>query len=195
MDYWFKTDDQVIIIDEKDKTPTLTQAIDQVKSQVISETSHQSDVRELLLETIYKYKNMEQNANNNIEKQVLQTTIETLYKKIDELEKGEEKESDESGKEKNVKPRRTVEQKRWKALREIFEFYAKQQLNAAKSMTFDKLGKQYNSMNLGKFSVMLKHFRIKYDNLVKFFIKRFDLFTIIRKLKRNLEKYLKLLKA
>ena len=142
---------------------------DQVKSQVISEENGQNDVKELLLDTISKYQMMAQNSNSQNEKNILETTIKTLYKKIQELEIGEERESNESEKEKNLKFEKKVE-KRIKSLREIFEFYSKQQLNAAKPSSFDKMGKQFNSVNLGKFSVMLKQFRIKCDSLVKLLI-------------------------
>ena len=170
LDYWFKTDDQVILIDESEESKIVHQNIDQTTSEVISETGVPQDVKSLILDTISKYKVMMTNSDKDVEKLVLQTTVETLYKKINMLETGitnekpradAEKGEDEMMKKKNSKI--------LKALKDIFEFYAKQHLHGLKSSTFEEMERQYNSINLSKFSVILKRFFIKADHHVKVF--------------------------
>lgn len=159
------------------------QNIDQTKSEVISENGIPQDVKSLILDTISKYKVMMTNSDKDVEKLVLQTTIETLYSKINILETGisDEKPSvveDETMKKKNSKI--------LKALKDIFEFYSKQHLHGLKSSTFEEMERQYNSINLSKFSVILKRFYIKADLQVKKRI--FPLTKKYRKFKKDLEK-------
>lgn len=145
--YWFQTDKNVVLIEEREKQQR--------------EKSHEnSQLKNTLLETIAKYRNMLNEAPSEIEKQVLQTAIETLLKKVKELDAP--KPSDELTSEDTTKSK-----KRIKALQEIFDFYSKQQLGVGRPETFDKIQRHFKSVNIGKFSVILKDFRMKMDKLVR----------------------------
>ncbi len=178
----------MILIDESEKPKVVAvhQNIDQTKSEVISENGIPQDVKSLILDTISKYKVMMTNSDKDVEKLVLQTTIETLYSKINILETGisDEKPSvveDETMKKKNSKI--------LKALKDIFEFYSKQHLHGLKSSTFEEMERQYNSINLSKFSVILKRFFIKADLQVrKRIFEDLSLTKKYRKFKKDLEK-------
>lgn len=132
---------------------------------------NQRDVRGLIFETIAKYQQMIDESSSEVERQVLQTTINTLYKKLDELETGEVTNDisvvSAPKKETEVRIVRKKDEKRIKALREIFDFYSKQQLAGGKPGTFDRLERQFNTLNLGKFSVILKNYKIKIDHMVR----------------------------
>lgn len=113
-----------------------------------------------MTETIAKYQKMLADCTNEVDRQILQTTIDTLNGKLHQLETGELSS-------RKKKDSRTKEEKKMRALRDTFDFYAKQQVSGGKAPTFSKIQHQFNTINLGKFSVILKNFRIKIDNLVR----------------------------
>ncbi len=143
--YWIKSDEYVVLIDNRVKDDA-------------------GAVKKALLATIENYEQMLQDAKTEIEKQVLQTTVDTLYKKLEELENGV-LESHEPKMSEAEKKRR--EQKRKRAFKEIFYFYCTQQINAGSAHTFDKLGRLTNTINLGTYKVMLKNFRLKMEHHVR----------------------------
>jgi len=142
--YWIKTDEYVVLIDNRVKDDT-------------------GAVKKALLATIENYEQMLQDAKSDIEKQVLQTTVDTLYKKLEELENGAVGGQEPKMSEAEIKRR---EQKRKRAFKEIFYFYCTQQINAGSAQTFDKLGRLTNTINLGTYKVMLKNFRLKMEHHV-----------------------------
>ena len=144
--YWIKSDEYVVLIDNR------------VKDEA-------GAVKKALLATIENYEQMFAEAKTEIEKQVLQTTIDTLYKKLDELENGIIKTDRPKIDPAELKRR---EQKRKKAFKEIFYFYCTQQINLGSAQTFDKLGRLTNTINLGTYRVMLKNFRLKIQHHVFF---------------------------
>jgi len=156
IDYWFQTDENVTLVNPKKKA-----------SAVVNQSmDRQSHVKALLLETIEKYQEMIKEASTEVEKQVLQGTIDTLYDKLNKLETGSKTLDDESRLLQEAKIQKKKEEKRMKALRDIFDFYSKQQLNAGKAPTFDRIEKQFSSINLGKLSVIIKNFQMKIDQFV-----------------------------
>jgi len=137
--HWIKTDEYVVLIDNR------------VKDEA-------GAVKKALLATIENYEQMFEDAKTEIEKQVLQTTIDTLYKKLEELETGIIKTERNKIDEAELKRRA---QKRKRAFKEIFYFYCTQQINLGSAQTFDKLGRLTNTINLGTYKVLLKNFRLK----------------------------------
>ena len=134
--------------------------------QKINETSK---LKNTLLETIMKYQSMVNGAPSEIEKQVLQSAIETLNQKVKELDAPEQAITPAVSVLESNPDDATKSKKRIKALQEIFDFYSKQQLGVGKPETFDKIKRHFKSVNLGKFSVILKDFRMKIDNLVRIY--------------------------
>ncbi len=163
IDYWFQTDENVMLVNPKKKA----------SAAVNQSTDGQSHVKALLLETIEKYQQMINEASTEVEKQILQGTIDTLYEKINKLEAGPKDSNDESRILQDAKIQKKKEEKRMKSLRDIFDFYSKQQLNAGKAPTFDRIERQFSSINLGKLSVIIKNFQMKIDQFVIFFRKNF----------------------
>jgi len=148
IDYWFQTDENVTLVNPKKK----------VQSQQPT-----NDVKALLLETIEKYNQMIKDAATDVEKKILQGTIDSLYHQLSQLEAGPKTQDDEAKLIQEAKLKKKREEKRMKALRDIFDFYSKQQLNAGKAPTFDRIEKQFSSINLGKLSVIIKNFQMKID--------------------------------
>jgi len=152
LDYFFRTDDNVVLIDNRNE-----------------EKSDANATRKALLATIAKYEKMILESTNEIENQVLQSTIDSLRKKLKELEdqlSGEKEAINEAARRKRAEKRSVV-------LKEIFDFYCAQQLNAGKYSTFVRIDRLSNTMNLGTFTVFLKSFRLKVDPLVRSFVVTF----------------------
>lgn len=143
LDNWFKIDHNVKVYDDKEQQTTI----------------------EGLLITISKYQTMLDNAQSNIEKQALKNTILGLYDKIENLSHSyrEKKDAEKS-------PRSYTEvreEKRIRALRDIFDFFCRKGLRIIKGFTFESINRHYSGMTLEKFSVMLKDFNIKIDQFVR----------------------------
>lgn len=146
LDNWFKIDHNVKVYDDKEQQSTI----------------------EGLLITISKYQTMLDNAQNPIEKQALKNTILSLYDKIENLSKSREnKDSEKSPRSYNE----VREEKRIRALRDIFDFFCRKGLKIAKGFTFESINRHYSGMTLEKFSVMLKDFNIKLDQMVSIMIR------------------------
>ena len=77
MDYWFQVDDHVVLYDERNDNQ--------------NQTSLDGDVRSIMMETIEKYQKMMTETTNEVDRQILQTTLDTLMSKLRELETGEVK--------------------------------------------------------------------------------------------------------
>ena len=141
------------------------------KQQPNSQSNIQSDAKSLIKETIEKYEKLIRESRSEIEKEILQATLDTLLQKLNQLERrGSNTVVDESRLD-TLEDKKAIKRKerRMKALKEIFDFYSKQQLNGGKAATFDRIGKQFNSINIGKFSVIIKNFQMKIDQLVRNF--------------------------
>jgi len=142
LDFFFRIDDNVVLIDNRNDD----------KSDV-------NQTRKALLATIAKYEKMITESTNEIENQVLKGTVESLKKKLQELE--DQLNSDREAL--NEDARRKRAEKRSVVLKEIFDFYCAQQLNAGRYSTFVRIDRLSNTMNIGTFTVFLKSFRLKLD--------------------------------
>ena len=125
-------------------------------------------VRQTLIETIQKYEKIIQESRNKVEKEILQGTVDTLKSKLKELEAQKAQAEPEPTKEESSAQKK--EEKRIKALKEIFDFYCAQQLNVGKASTFDRLDRISKTINLGTFKIILKNFKVKMSTLVSFIL-------------------------
>jgi hypothetical protein len=143
LDYWLKTDHEVRLLEERE----LLSPAEQIKLAIG--------------ETIFKYENIIQNTESEVERVVLQSTIDTLKKKITQLENGVITEMGDTTNRTDVVDKKK-EEKRMKILQELFYFYSKQQLGVGKSSTFDKIEHKSNTLNLGQFLFIIKTFFLEH---------------------------------
>jgi len=144
LDHWFKTNPDVVLVDNRADL-------------------NEGAVRKALLATITNYENMLEGASNDVEKTVLQTTIDTLKAQLVALDKGSSPKK-EIKSEMDEAELRKREERRVKAIKEIFDYYCSQQLLAGKHSTFDRLDRLANTITLGTFRVFLKCFKLKVDH-------------------------------
>jgi len=154
LEYWLKSDENLRLEKIKGNIEN-TNEENEDKSE---------DVKQVIMETIEKYEKMKRESINELEIQVLQTTIDTLRSRLQEIENKKEQTIEQEIQNEGLKQKK--EERRKNALKEIFEFYCVQQLNVGRSSTFDRLGRLLNTINIGTFTVFLKNFRLKIDHLV-----------------------------
>jgi len=144
-------------------------------------------VKENILAMIEKYERIKNESQEEIEKQALQNTIDTLYKKLYHIDGPEkikepkeievisprirkeevtvEKEWSESPNKKKIAAK---EARRLKALKDIFDFYAKKGASSIYLYkNFEDIVRESQEISLENFSILLKDFRIKIDPAVK----------------------------
>lgn len=145
LDFWFRTDRDVILVDRR------------------GDNASEGGIKKVLEDTIEKYEKMINDTSNPMEKEILEGTVETLKKKLSELEKGGKGEKTQRNSENEQQKR---EERKSRALKEIFDFYCTQQLNVGRSATFAKLDRLSTTITLGTFKVLLKTFKLKLDHFV-----------------------------
>ena len=104
--------------------------------------------------TIESYEKMLEACQNDQEKHILQNTIDTLKKQIKEFDKAnplQQKLFNQGGEIKK-------DDRKKKALSDIYMFYCKVQAMVGKSTTFERIEYEMNSLNLNKFSMICKDF-------------------------------------
>jgi len=148
LDYWIRIDENIILVDKRTKLD--------------------KSVKGAILRTIENYEKIMKDATSDVEKKVLETTVETLKRKLRELETGIVETEPERVSVTSEADTKKKEIKRKRALKEIFYFYCTQQINLGSAHTFDKLERLTNTINLGTFRVLLKNFNMKMDHHVSF---------------------------
>lgn len=146
IDYWLSTDRSVLILSErefKDKRNVSNGAI----------TSTEGGVLETLKATIVKYESMQSECKNELEKKILDSTIQELKARVAEFERTGGEEIDHS-------LRAFNSEKSIKALKEIYYFYAKQHVRYGIHATFDSIKREQQILNLGEFAFIVKDFEL-----------------------------------
>ena len=123
-----------------------------------------------ILDIISKYKEALTNSKDFTEKRAILNSINMYYHKLYEVKAKREGLTSEEQYHLStlVRNETSKNEKRSKALKNIFEFYCKKAISMVKKYyTFDSINKQAQGMTLENFSVLLKDFRIKLDPSVK----------------------------
>lgn len=142
VDYWLRSDENLIFVDNR-KDP------------------NEGAVRKALMDTIANYEKIIENTPNEEEKELLGETVNVLKQKLYDLENGRSSVNNEA------RNAQLSEERRLRALKEIFDFYCTQQINTGKFATFEKVKRLANTINLGTFKVFLTNFKLKMHHLVR----------------------------
>lgn len=84
LDYWFQIDKNVTLVDPNEK-------------QIESAPANEASVNQVLLDTVEQYKKMQEKSVNEMEKKVLQNTINMLESQLKQLESGTVENSEQKG--------------------------------------------------------------------------------------------------
>lgn len=140
LDYWFSTDKEVVVLRDNEFA----------ERQQVPENAPESDAIKTLKETIAKCENVMNECKNETERKILMSTINTLREKLSTIQGGETPHI-LSGQQ---------EEKKIKALKEIYYFYSKQHVRYGVFATFDSIKREQQVMNLGEFSFIVKDFEL-----------------------------------
>ena len=112
-----------------------------------------------LQNTIGEYRSMLQTCETEQDRSRVQGLIRTLEGQLRTLSDApvHSKRSAAS----NAGRAETVEERRAKGLRELFDFYTRKQLLVGRHATFDQIQKEMSFLNLGEFMAIIKDFKIR----------------------------------
>lgn len=165
LDFWFSTDKDVLVLTDKEFEERKTQP-QAFQSQSQSKTQNQnqnqiptpeSDAIRTLKETIAKCERILDTCKNDSERRILLSTINTLRGKLTNLEDGGEEDDQADESPRTIQLR---EERRIKALKEIYLFYAKQHVRYGSHATFDSIKRDQQVINLGEFTFIVKDFQL-----------------------------------
>jgi hypothetical protein len=122
-----------------------------------AEKDERARLRIVLLSSIEEYEMMLKDAKTETEKKILQSTIDSLRKQLEDREKLIRAEEDWKN---NRRTMKVNLERRAKNISEIFSFYCKQQLTLGRNSTFDRMNHEGNILTLGKFFLIAREFDI-----------------------------------